>query len=1395
MRCRSFAIALAIACSTPVSVDAAAARGAASKAQQRDTWLVWFEEAPLASFRGTEQVKTGRLAGLKATSPEVTGKRKLDVDSSDSRAYRAALSGLREERLAEAGRRIGRVLEPIFVYDVANNGVALELTEDEARALQSVPGVTSVEPDFRRELRTDSGPQWINADAIWGAGAAAGGNRGEGMIIGIVDSGIYSKHPAFDDSGAGFSITNPRGIKYGKCIEASPPSSLRCNNKLIGVYDFTTGAGSEETDDGNDHSGHGTHVAATAAGVPLTRSFSSGTYNMSGVAPRANLISYKGCEDRGAGGCKGSWLIAALNQAVADRVDVINYSIGGSAYNPWQYSSSDAMSMLAAREAGIVVVVAAGNAGPNAGTVETPGNAPWVITVANATHGRAQVKELTFTGGPTPYPGNGFLAGAGGTSGTTGPRPIVYAGNRGSALCAAGSNVDALPPSTSTFPSNWNSSTFHNEIVVCDRGTYARVIKSLNVRNAGGSGMVLVNLAADGESVVADADHSVPATHLGAADGAALKAWLSSGSGHAASIGATRTTNLAAFGDILNSSSSRGPIEGDWLKPNLAAPGTNILAATEGGTNSFAFMSGTSMATPHVAGAAALLLKAHPAWGPSEVTGALESTARNRVRMPDGVTAAGVFEQGSGSVDLAKATKAALYFPISAVEFRNARPGGGTKPRNLNLGALVDSDCFVSCSFTRAVKDLRGGGTWRVDTSGVPGLSASPAQFTLSANGLQPITFTFAPSPGQYPYNAFAQGYVRLSRTSGGSDYPDVAIPVAIRLSSGNVPEILDISDCCIGTPPPGTEVQDGGQRDFSLSGIVALPDARFAGSNLVRPLTATQTLPQDPTNDEPFDGLVANRTVFWLTAATAGEYRFRAEAMSPTAIDIDLFIGTPGSANAPNEDDELCTSRSAVATEVCDVIVTARAGQRFWVVLQNWQSSVAGSDSTQLKAGLVPLAPGSQLMAAGPGHVAQDETFDMRVAWDDPTFAQGEERWGHVLIGSQGDRLGDVGRILTKIERRIGSLVPRIARALVPGDENALDFRLGPNETHDRLYFDVPPNASRIDVQLRGASGNADLYLSRIDFPDGPVVAAAPPVAQAAFKSEGAGSNEDISVSGAALAPGRWYVTPVNKTAVAVDLSLRVRVDYGSARPATRLGAWADPVQTAQGQGSGLFLYRAGNLWAATWYTFLEDGTPVWYQGVEAAPGANDGHWDFALHRYTWNGVEQVESNVGRAQWVLTGEQDAVFSWTLFGVSGSVRYRNIDAGTCMGLGGKRLDGMWAAATPPGYSLTSFAGLEVYTAYNYDDRGMPRWFTGTREGAITSGANAEIVLEQLGNGPCPVCAWSQPSVRDVGVLARRFTDAAHGRFAVDIEYAAPLPGGWGADAATALITDSLDCTP
>ncbi len=459
--------------------------------QEPQVYIVQLADTPVANYRGG-------IPGLAATHPATRGERKFNANSPASLAYLAYLERRQAEALTAIGNALRRTVDPIYTYQYVYNGFAIEMTPTEAAAVERLPGVVSVRPDFLRQPLTDYGPAWIGAPAIWDGVGGMDGNYGEGIIAGILDTGINPTSPSFAAVGPidGYVHVNPFGAGnyLGVCNPADPhyDPTFTCNDKLIGARDYVDGA--EENDGAHDGDGHGSHTASTVAGniVTGTADYPTTVYEavISGVAPHANIIAYDVCHE---GGCPNSATLAATNQAVADGVDVINYSIGGGASDPW--ADDGALAFLNARDAGVFVATSAGNAGPGAATLGSPGNAPWMLTVGASTHNRAVLNSLiNMTGDGTP-PDD--MVGAGVTA-AYGPAPIVYAGDYGDGGC--------LNP----FPAD----TWNGEIVICDRGQIARVQKGANVLAGGAGGMVLVNTAAEGESVVADG-HYLPAVHRG----------------------------------------------------------------------------------------------------------------------------------------------------------------------------------------------------------------------------------------------------------------------------------------------------------------------------------------------------------------------------------------------------------------------------------------------------------------------------------------------------------------------------------------------------------------------------------------------------------------------------------------------------------------------------------------------------------------------------------------------------------------------------------------------------------------------------------------------------------------------------------------------------------------
>ncbi len=245
-------------------------------------------------------------------------------------------------------------------------------------------------------------------------------------MVGVIDTGINHDHPSFAEVGPidGYVHSNPRPTFLGLC---DPITGLPfCNDKLIGYYDFTAEPGGPD-----DLNGHGSHTASTAAGnvvdVVLEAPTTTFTRRISGVAPHANIVAYKACGDEPSGilGCFPTLvpLLAAINQATLDQVDVVNYSIGGGSGNPWV--DDDAQAFFDAYTAGIFVAASAGNEGPGAGTHGSPADAPWVTAVGASTHNRKLsngIVNMSGAGAPADIFGKSL-------TGPLSTARVVYAGD------------------------------------------------------------------------------------------------------------------------------------------------------------------------------------------------------------------------------------------------------------------------------------------------------------------------------------------------------------------------------------------------------------------------------------------------------------------------------------------------------------------------------------------------------------------------------------------------------------------------------------------------------------------------------------------------------------------------------------------------------------------------------------------------------------------------------------------------------------------------------------------------------------------------------------------------------------------------------------------------------
>ncbi|MFN8503947.1 S8 family serine peptidase [Kouleothrix sp.] len=688
--------------------------------------IVKLDDAPLAAY-------AGGVAGLPATAPGATGARRLDTAAPASRRYLAYLDQRQREFAARARAAIPQA-RLAAQYRTVLGGVAMIIPASQIDHLAALPGVAWVQRDELRQADTDRSPEFIGADVIWRALAAdpALGDGGEGVVVGVIDTGIWPEHPSFADDGS-YPAPPPRW--HGACEAPNDGSQpLACNHKLIGarealdVYKFLIGLTPGEFDSARDNSGHGTHTASTAAGNAGVAAaiFGQPRGTISGIAPRAYVAAYKGLGN--SGGFTAD-LVTAIDQAVADGVDIINYSIGSvAAADP--YRNADALAFLDAYRAGVFVAVSAGNAGPGPGTIGAPANAPWVMSVAASTTDRRFSGQLALRAGADQL----TLSGASITTGITN-RPVVDAAWFGVPQCDA-----ALPAAAS------------GAIVICKRGGNARVDKSLVVQRSGGAGMVLYNPTP--LDVLTD-NHWVPSLHIDAADAAQLLAFTSAHSNTAilGDIAPGQRVIDPQLGDIMAAFSSRGPLPGSQagvIKPDIAAPGVQILAGNtpapalsdDGPPGQlFQAIAGTSMAAPHVAGAGALLRALHPDWTPGQIKSALMTSARSQVLKEDRQTPATAFDMGAGRIDLTRAGDPGLTLDVPADDYA----GGKDRLAALNYPSIALPSFPGRQSVARSLRSvLDHDSSWALTASAPAGaaISLTPAVLNIPAHGTASFTAT-----------------------------------------------------------------------------------------------------------------------------------------------------------------------------------------------------------------------------------------------------------------------------------------------------------------------------------------------------------------------------------------------------------------------------------------------------------------------------------------------------------------------------------------------------------------------------------------------------------------------------------------------------------------------------
>ncbi|XP_047320005.1 subtilisin-like protease SBT1.6 [Impatiens glandulifera] len=586
-------------------------------------------------------------------------------------------------------------LSILHLYDTVFHGFSASLTKSNLDSILQHPSVLASFEDRRRNLHTTRSPQFLglrNQKGLWSES-----DYGSDVIIGVFDTGIWPERRSFSDLNLGPVPSRWKGV----CQTGVKFTAMNCNRKIVGARFFVKGHQASGQIGGpggainetieflspRDADGHGTHTASTAAGRYAFQASMSGYAAgiAKGVAPKARLAIYKVCWNQA--GCFDSDILAAFDAAVNDGVDVISISIGGGdgISSPY-YLDPIAIGSYGAVSRGIFVSSSAGNDGPSGMSVTNL--APWITTVGAGTIDRNFPADVIL--------GNGRkLSGASLYAGEllNGKMyPLVYPGKSGT-LSASLCMENSLDPNF-----------VKGKIVICDRGSSPRVAKGLVVKKAGGVGMILANGASTGEGLVGDA-HLLPACAVGSDEGDAIKAYVAS-----ASSTATATINFRGTivgikpAPVVASFSARGPngLNPEILKPDLIAPGVNILAAWTGAVGptgldsdsrrtEFNILSGTSMSCPHVSGAAALLKSAHPDWSPAAIRSAMMTTAfvldnrfKNMTEESTGKQST-PYDFGAGHLNLGQAMDPGLVYDLTNDNYVNFLCSVGYNPKTIQV--------------------------------------------------------------------------------------------------------------------------------------------------------------------------------------------------------------------------------------------------------------------------------------------------------------------------------------------------------------------------------------------------------------------------------------------------------------------------------------------------------------------------------------------------------------------------------------------------------------------------------------------------------------------------------------------------------------------------------------